>query len=82
MDVIGSVAVEELAEKVSEMAEQRAKQSLMTTTFRFSPGYGDFELENQKGIFKLLDPAKIGITLTEKLIMIPRKSISGIIGWY
>ncbi|MBN2544108.1 hypothetical protein JXI42_14705 [bacterium] len=81
MDVIGSVAVEQLAEKVSSMTEQRAMLNKMTTTFRFSPGYGDFDLENQKSIFDILHPDRIGIELNEKFFMYPRKSISGIIGW-
>ena len=48
---------------------------------RFSPGYGDFSIEYQKKIFTLLDcPRKIGVSLTDSLMMIPSKSVSGIIG--
>lgn len=48
---------------------------------RFSPGYGDFPLDEQKEIFKMLDlPRKIGITLTDSLLMVPSKSVTAVIG--
>ncbi|MBR4892545.1 MAG: Vitamin B12 dependent methionine synthase activation subunit [Clostridia bacterium] len=48
---------------------------------RFSPGYGDFSLNYQKEIFKLLSPYKhIGLTLNESLVMTPSKSVTAIIG--
>ncbi len=48
---------------------------------RFSPGYGDLPLSAQQDIFALLDcPRKIGVTLTEHLLMMPSKSVSAIVG--
>ncbi len=48
---------------------------------RFSPGYGDFSLEHQKDIFRILDcPRKIGLTLNESLLMSPTKSVTAIAG--
>ena len=48
---------------------------------RFSPGYDDLPLEFQKAMFSLLDcPRKIGLTLSESLLMIPTKSVTAIIG--
>ena len=48
---------------------------------RFSPGYGDFDLKYQKDILEYLDAnKKIGISLTDSLMMIPTKSITAIIG--
>ncbi len=48
---------------------------------RFSPGYGDFPLESQKEIFSVLDcTRRAGISLTDSFLMIPSKSVSGIIG--
>ena len=47
---------------------------------RYSPGYGDFGLDNQKKILKLLNAEKnLGIYLTPENIMKPRKSITAII---
>lgn len=48
---------------------------------RFSPGYGDFSLECQKSLLELLEAEKrIGIYLTESLLMTPSKSVSAVIG--
>lgn len=48
---------------------------------RFSPGYGDWPVRDQRAIFSLLSPEEhIGVRLTEGDIMIPEKSTSGIMG--
>ena len=48
---------------------------------RFSPGYGDLPLSCQKQIFELLDcPRRLGLTLTESLLMLPAKSVTAIQG--
>ena len=50
---------------------------------QFSPGTGTgvlFSLEQQKPLFRILDPATatIGVSLTSSLLMVPRKSESGV----
>ena len=47
---------------------------------RFSAGYGDFELENQKAIFDKLRMDKIGVALSERFVLIPEKSVTAISG--
>lgn len=48
---------------------------------RFSPGYGDFSIECQKELVRMLDCAKsIGLTLTESCMMVPSKSVTAVIG--
>ncbi len=48
---------------------------------RFSPGYGDFPLECQRGITAALELNKrIGITLTDSLLMAPSKSVTAVMG--
>lgn len=48
---------------------------------RFSPGYGDFPLECQPEIAAALELGKrIGITLTDSLLMAPSKSVTAVIG--
>lgn len=46
---------------------------------RFSPGYGDWRVSEQRKIFALLEPEqRLGVRLSEGDIMIPEKSTSGI----
>ena len=48
---------------------------------RYSPGFGDWPLEAQRGLLELLDaPRAIGVSLTDSLLMVPSKSVSAVIG--
>lgn len=48
---------------------------------RFSPGYGDLSIIDQKKIFQVLECEKrIGLTLTDSFMMLPIKSVTAIIG--
>ena len=48
---------------------------------RFSPGYGDWDLAEQKLLFPVLNCAKlIGLTLTEGCMMAPSKAVTAVIG--
>lgn len=48
---------------------------------RFSPGYGDFDIQYQQPIMRILDCAKrIGLTMTDSCMMTPTKSVTALIG--
>lgn len=74
---IGADRVENLCNRFcAEISKKFGK-----TAPRFSPGFGDFKLSFQKEIFSLLNATKlIGVTLSEKLIMAPSKSVTAIMG--
>ena len=70
-------AVEEAVQQVKEYA---ASQGYFMKP-RYSPGYGDLPLENQKLVFSLINlPKEIGVTLNDSLIMSPSKSVTAYIG--
>lgn len=78
-DCLASAAVEQ----VCNMAEEEIKEKLQgyNFTWRFSPGYGDFPLEIQAEFLKVLDAQKrIGVNTTDSMILIPRKSVTAVIG--
>jgi len=50
------------------------------TKGRFSAGYGDFLLENQKMMYDLLELDRIGVEVTESCILIPEKSVTAVAG--
>ena len=74
-DSIGSVAVEEL---INNICNEIKKTNV--TTFRFSPGYGDWHISNQKEFLKWLAADKIGVKLSGSFQMTPRKTVSAILG--
>ena len=52
-----------------------------TLVSRFSPGYGDLPLGYQRTLLAILDtPRKIGVSLTDTLLMVPSKSVSAVVG--
>ncbi|WP_066501541.1 vitamin B12 dependent-methionine synthase activation domain-containing protein [Abyssisolibacter fermentans] len=81
-DACASVAVENLCDSVENIIKRIAFDSGYYTTTRFSPGYGDFPIDSQFEILEILKaPTQIGLTVTEKNILIPRKSVTAIIGF-
>jgi len=47
---------------------------------RFSPGYCDWNVKQQEILFRILKDDTAGVSLTDECLMVPRKSVSGIIG--
>jgi hypothetical protein len=81
MDSVGSSAVEQAANFLHErISNTAALQGLVASKRRFSPGYCDWNVDQQEKLFEALDASSIGVELTETCLMLPRKSISGIIG--
>ncbi|MEE9911353.1 MAG: methionine synthase [Deltaproteobacteria bacterium] len=47
---------------------------------RFSAGYSDFALTNQKALHQILQLEKFGVTLTPNFLLIPEKSVTAVTG--
>lgn len=83
MQAIGAAAVENLTDQLNVHLNSIAYSEGLKVRPRYSPGFGDYQLDNQIGIFRILDPFKMtGITLMDTLIMSPEKSVTAIIGMY
>ena len=50
-----------------------------SSTLAYSPGYCGWHVSGQKMLFQFLKPNKIGITLNDSCLMIPLKSVSGVL---
>ncbi|MBO6177793.1 MAG: methionine synthase [Selenomonadaceae bacterium] len=81
LDAAATEAVEETANNLEKVINLNAKKEGYYLTSRFSPGYGDFPIEAQRDILTLSGGGKIGIDLTESLMLTPRKSVTAIIGF-
>lgn len=78
---VGSTAVESLANEVCRDIELKAASRGYQTTIPLSPGMIGWDVEEgQPIIFDLVNSNEIGVTLTPYKLMIPRKSLSMIIG--
>jgi len=74
----------EMVEKCGDILEEKLITFLSGTdlkiTNRYSPGYCQWNVSEQKKLFSFLPDGFAGITLTESSLMLPIKSISGLIG--
>ena len=81
MHAVGVERVESLANEFCFFMMKELKKENKSLKPRFSAGYGDFGIENQKLFFDTLDISKLlGITLNESMLMSPSKSVTAIIG--
>lgn len=80
LDRTGSFAVESLAGKLESHLRKEYKSKGKSASIRLSPGYCDWPVDEQVKLDMILDFSRIGVRLTESCMMIPRKSISGLIG--
>ena len=77
---VGAAAIEKVMDSVEDdiRAELAPCETLVK---RYSLGYGDFPLEAQRELLALIDaPRKVGVSLTDSLLMVPSKSVSAVIG--
>lgn len=78
LDCGASVLIEQICDVMQEQIQEQTKGFL---TGRYSPGYGDLPIETQDSLIGLLDaPRKIGLTVNQSHILIPRKSVTAILG--
>jgi len=80
LDAMGSVAVEDLVDKFQLTIRNECERESKTVTLRFSPGYCDWPLTEQKKLFSLFEPEDISVQLLDSCLMEPVKSISGVFG--
>ncbi len=79
-DMIGSVLVEEAMDSVHKTLSDRMQQQGWKVTNRYSPGYCDWHVNEQQALFGLLPDDFCGVTLNDSMLMLPVKSVSGVIG--
>lgn len=73
-----SILTEQLCDRFEEHIRYNVKGYM---TCRFSPGYGDSPLEMQKDIILYVDAwRKIGLNITSSYLMVPRKSVTAVMG--
>jgi hypothetical protein len=76
LDSVGSGAVESLAEHVNDLLCQEAIPLGLPVTNRVSPGYGSWDVAQQRVLFDVCPGDAIGVSLNEACFMTPVKSIS------
>ncbi len=71
--------IEKICDSYQQELSLEHKDKFMDT--RFSPGYGDLDISLQPKILRIINAEKrAGITVTNSSMMIPRKSVTAIVG--
>lgn len=81
LDAVLSAAIEAVCDEQEDQLRRQLEDQGLYLTDRFSPGYGDMPLAQTKEICAVLQTDKtIGLTVSSSGIMIPRKSVTAIMG--
>ncbi|MBA7506774.1 hypothetical protein ES706_05481 [subsurface metagenome] len=79
LDAIGSVALVKATNLLTDKIRTIAAGDNKITSV-FCPGQTDWDITQQETIFNIIDAHSIGVKLTDKFLMIPLKSLSGVSG--
>jgi len=81
LDAIGSASAENIVEQFYQRMARRQKEKNGGVTLRFSPGYCDWPIQQQRPLFRLFDDIDTpDVVLNQSCLMSPRKSVSGLFG--
>lgn len=81
LDTAGTLALAKASITfVGRVFEAQAAPRGCVVTLPFGPGQCRWDLSEQRVLFDLITPSRIGIALTDTFLMIPKKSVSGILG--
>ena len=79
-DALGSVIAEHCADQMEVSLQESIDKLNWHHTNRFSPGYCGWHVSQQQLLFPQFEGNTCGVSLTESSLMVPIKSVSGIIG--
>src|SRR6056297_1320333 len=80
LDAAGTVAVKTAGQWLNHFIEEENSREDLKFSRYFEPGSGDWDIREQKQIFEILKPERIGIKLNPSFMMNPTKSLSWIRG--
>lgn len=73
--------IESYCDQICDQLDREARKEGFFLRSRFSPGYGDFPISFQQDITRiLLTPSRIGLTVTDSMLLAPMKSVTAVIG--
>ena len=80
MQAVCAAMIEQYCDECGmEMAASAGARGLYLRP-RYSPGYGDFSISYQREVLDILKGDKIGLSLTEGMMLVPTKSVTAVIG--
>ncbi|MBU2489067.1 MAG: hypothetical protein KKA60_06725 [Proteobacteria bacterium] len=81
LDAMASLFAETLADRLQERVVADLAESGLVSGYRYSPGYCDWPHADNRALIGIVEAHRIGIRLTSGGMMIPEKSVSGVMGF-
>ncbi len=76
LDSYGSAAAEAAADAAEMVIRSKIADLGLKCSPRFSPGYGGWNVAEQKWVFAAVEGDALGVSLTEGCMLVPKKSIT------
>jgi hypothetical protein len=81
LDSVASAAIENVCDNLEADLRREYEAQGLYLTDRFSPGYGDLPITLQAPLCEVLDTRRrIGLTVSGSGILLPRKSVTALLG--
>ncbi|MDD3031294.1 MAG: vitamin B12 dependent-methionine synthase activation domain-containing protein [Atribacterota bacterium] len=80
LDAAGTVAIRNFRDCMCKLIRQKAEDMGLKVIGSFSPGEEGWTIDQQKTIFQIIPADKIGVNITDSYMMVPKKSLSFMIG--
>lgn len=80
-DCVCDAYIEAFSDEYCDRLLSEYRQQGLYLNTRYAPGYGNFSIEHQREFISLLNCERtIGLTVNESSTLLPRKSITGVMG--
>ncbi len=83
LDAVASHSADKASEAAAEIffnhLSSKGEANVLTRVLLYSPGYCGWHISGQQKLFEYLKPEEISIRLNESFLMVPLKSISGVL---
>ena len=80
LDAAATAVTEHLADQLDHFIQSEARRTGRHAAWRYSPGYGDWPVTQQRALCTLIGTGEIGISVTDHSMLLPRKSVTAVIG--
>jgi hypothetical protein len=81
LDALGTAMADRAARAVEDRIAIDMARDGLARTRRYRPGYGDWGLEAQGEICELVAADRIGVRVNEAFALLPRMSVTGVVGF-
>ncbi|WP_242826069.1 Vitamin B12 dependent methionine synthase activation subunit [Desulfurispora thermophila] len=81
LDIAGTCIIEAAGRQLVSMIKEQLASSGLQITIPLGPGHSYWEsLQDQQIIYDLVNPTRIGVSILESGVMLPKKSVSMVMG--